>query len=99
MNGFGSLSTTPNSCDAAERQVAANAGNNAIGCYFFNPFSREVFAEVLAGIVEADPPGAVSDAKIGATPGASISTKNVTNAAMACSRWSAVSMVTSASEE
>ena len=42
LNGFGSLSNDPNSCDANERRVAANAGNVAAGCHFFNPFSNSV---------------------------------------------------------
>ena len=41
LNGFGSTDTNPNSCAPALR-VAANAGNNAVGCYFFNPFTNGV---------------------------------------------------------
>jgi iron complex outermembrane receptor protein len=49
LNGFGSLSNDPTSCNAAERQVAANAGNNAVGCYFFNPFSNSVQVSATNG--------------------------------------------------
>jgi iron complex outermembrane receptor protein len=41
LNGFGSTDTNPNSCAPALR-TAANAGNNAVGCYFFNPFTNAV---------------------------------------------------------
>ena len=49
LNGYGSLSTDPGSCNAAERAVAANAGNNAVGCYFFNPFSNSVQTSAVNG--------------------------------------------------
>jgi len=49
LNGFGSLSSDPASCSAAERAVAANAGNNAAGCYFFNPFSNSVQTSATNG--------------------------------------------------
>jgi iron complex outermembrane receptor protein len=49
LNGFGSLANDPNSCSAAERAVAANAGNNAIGCYFFNPFTNAVQTSAVNG--------------------------------------------------
>ena len=39
VNGFGSLGSDPTSCAPAERTLA-NAGNNAIGCYYFNPFTN-----------------------------------------------------------
>jgi iron complex outermembrane receptor protein len=41
LNGFGSTDTNPSSCAPALR-TAANAGNNAVGCYFFNPFTNGV---------------------------------------------------------
>lgn len=49
LNGFGSTSADPTSCSAAERAVAANAGNNAVGCYFFNPFSNSVAVSAITG--------------------------------------------------
>jgi len=49
LNGYGSLSSDPGSCNAAERAVAANAGNNALGCYFFNPFSNGLATSAVTG--------------------------------------------------
>jgi iron complex outermembrane recepter protein len=49
LNGYGSLSTDPDSCNAAERLVAANAGNNAVGCYFFNPFTNSLQVSAVNG--------------------------------------------------
>ena len=49
LNGFGSLANDPNSCSAAERAVASNAGNNAIGCYFFNPFTNGLQTSAVNG--------------------------------------------------
>ncbi len=49
LNGFGSLASDPTSCSAAERAVAANAGNNAIGCYFFNPFTNGLQTSAVNG--------------------------------------------------
>lgn len=49
LNGFGSLSTDPGSCSAAERAVAANAGNTAVGCYFFSPFSNGLQTSAVNG--------------------------------------------------
>ena len=49
LNGFASTSASPKSCDQAERQIAANAGNNAVGCYFFNPFSNSVQVSATNG--------------------------------------------------
>ncbi len=51
LNGFGSLSSAPGSCDANERKIAANAGNTAVGCYFFNPFSNSVAVSATNGQV------------------------------------------------
>jgi iron complex outermembrane receptor protein len=48
LNGFGSTDTNPNSCAPALR-TAANAGNNAVGCYFFNPFSNGVQTSAVNG--------------------------------------------------
>lgn len=41
MRGFGSLDGAADQCTAAE-MTAANAGNNAVGCYWFNPFTSAV---------------------------------------------------------
>jgi iron complex outermembrane receptor protein len=49
LNGFGSLSSDPGSCTQAERAVAANAGNTAVGCYFFNPFTNAVQTSAVNG--------------------------------------------------
>lgn len=51
LNGFGSLATDPNSCTAAERLNPANAGNNAVGCYFFNPFTNGLQTSATNGQV------------------------------------------------
>jgi iron complex outermembrane receptor protein len=48
LNGFGSLANDPNSCSIAER-TAANAGNAAVGCYFFNPFTNSVAVSAVNG--------------------------------------------------
>lgn len=39
VNGFGSLASDPNSCAPSERTLA-NAGNTAVGCYYYNPFTN-----------------------------------------------------------
>lgn len=49
LNGFGSRQGDANECSAAERSVAANAGNAAAGCYFFNPFTNSVATSVING--------------------------------------------------
>jgi len=49
LNGFASLDNDPNSCTQAERANAANAGNNAVGCYFFNPFTNSVATSAVNG--------------------------------------------------
>jgi iron complex outermembrane receptor protein len=41
MDGFGSRKGAADQCTIAER-TAANAGNAAVGCYFFNPFSNAI---------------------------------------------------------
>ena len=48
LNGFGSTDTNPTSCAPALR-TAANAGNNAVGCYFFNPFTNGVQTSAVNG--------------------------------------------------
>ena len=46
LNGFGSLSSDPGSCAPNER-TPANAGNAAVGCYFFNPFTNSVAVSAI----------------------------------------------------
>ena len=48
LNGFGSTDTNPNSC-APNLRTAANAGNAAVGCYFFNPFTNSVATSAVNG--------------------------------------------------
>jgi iron complex outermembrane receptor protein len=48
LNGYGSLANDPNSCTIAER-TPANAGNAAVGCYFFNPFTNAVAVSAVNG--------------------------------------------------
>jgi len=48
LNGFGSTDTNPSSCAPALR-TAANAGNNAVGCFFFNPFTNSVQTSAVNG--------------------------------------------------
>lgn len=48
LNGYGSLASDPNSCSVAKR-TPANAGNNAVGCYFFNPFTNAVQTSAVNG--------------------------------------------------
>ncbi len=48
LNGFGSTDTDPTSCAPNER-TAANAGNKAVGCYFFNPFTNSVAVSAVNG--------------------------------------------------
>ncbi|MDP3495388.1 MAG: TonB-dependent receptor [Hyphomonadaceae bacterium] len=41
LRGFGSLGGDVNGCNASETaNFTSNAGNNALGCYYFNPFSN-----------------------------------------------------------
>ena len=40
LNGFGSRLGAADQCTIAEAAAAANAGNAAVGCYFFNPFTN-----------------------------------------------------------
>jgi iron complex outermembrane recepter protein len=52
MRGFGSLGSDPNGCTAAEtNNYTTNAGNTAIGCNYFNPFSNAIPANVISGEV------------------------------------------------
>lgn len=51
LRGFGSLAgDTTGGCTAAETaNFTTNAGNNALGCYFFNPFSNAVQSSAVSG--------------------------------------------------
>ena len=50
MRGFGAVAQDPNGCTAAEtNNFTTNAGNNALGCYFFNPFSNAVQSNAVTG--------------------------------------------------
>ena len=48
VNGYGSLGSNPTSCAPSERTLA-NAGNNAVGCYYFNPFTNAIAASGVTG--------------------------------------------------
>jgi iron complex outermembrane receptor protein len=50
LRGFGSRDGASDQCTAAETgNFTANAGNAALGCFYFNPFTN-AFAESLAGV-------------------------------------------------
>jgi iron complex outermembrane recepter protein len=50
LRGFGSLAADTQGCTAAEtNNFTTNAGNNALGCYFFNPFSNAIQANAITG--------------------------------------------------
>ena len=51
LRGFGTTASDPGGgCTAAEtNNYTTNAGNNALGCYFFNPFSNAVAGNALTG--------------------------------------------------
>jgi iron complex outermembrane receptor protein len=50
LRGYGSLASDPNGCTAAETaNFTTNAGNTAIGCHYFNPFSNSVEANSITG--------------------------------------------------
>ena len=51
LRGYGSLASgAGGGCTAAETNgFTTNAGNNAIGCYYFNPFSTSTAANVTSG--------------------------------------------------
>ncbi|MDP3493693.1 MAG: TonB-dependent receptor [Hyphomonadaceae bacterium] len=40
LRGFGSLGGAPNCTATVTNNFTTNAGNNAVGCYYFNPFSN-----------------------------------------------------------
>lgn len=50
MNGFGSLTgAAPCQATTQAQRTPANAGNAAIGCYFFNPFTNSVAVSAVNG--------------------------------------------------
>jgi len=50
LRGFGALASDANGCTAAEtNNYTTNAGNQAIGCYFFNPFSNAIQSNAVTG--------------------------------------------------
>lgn len=48
LNGFGSKQGDPNQC-IQEEKIAANAGNAAAGCYWFNPFANAQTVKLAGG--------------------------------------------------
>ena len=48
LNGYGSRKGAADQCTIAER-TAANAGNAAVGCYFFNPLTNSVAVSATNG--------------------------------------------------
>ena len=48
LNGWGSKKGAADQCTVAERTLA-NAGNNAAGCYFFNPMSNAIAVSATNG--------------------------------------------------
>jgi len=49
LDGFGSKKGAADQCTIAER-TAANAGNNSVGCYWFNPFSNAIPVSATNGL-------------------------------------------------
>jgi iron complex outermembrane receptor protein len=49
LNGFGSRLGASDQCTIAERANPANAGNAAVGCYFFNPLTNSVAVSATNG--------------------------------------------------
>ena len=49
LNGFGSKKGAADQCTIAERANPANAGNAAVGCYFFNPMSNAIAVSATNG--------------------------------------------------
>jgi len=50
LRGYGSLAGDASGCTAAETaNYTTNAGNNALGCYYFNPFSNAVQSNSITG--------------------------------------------------
>ena len=52
LRGYGSKEGDANACTAADTaNYTTNAGNTALGCYYFNPFSNAVQSNNLTGAV------------------------------------------------
>ncbi|MDP3749849.1 MAG: TonB-dependent receptor [Phenylobacterium sp.] len=50
LRGYGALNNDPNGCTSAETAgFTTNAGNAAIGCHYFNPFSNAVQSNSITG--------------------------------------------------
>ncbi|MGE5567339.1 MAG: TonB-dependent receptor domain-containing protein, partial [Parcubacteria group bacterium] len=50
LRGYGSLASDANGCTAAEtNNYTTGAGNAALGCYYFNPFSNSVAGNTITG--------------------------------------------------
>ncbi len=50
LRGYGALNNDAGGCTAAETaNFTTNAGNNALGCYYFNPFSNAVAKNQISG--------------------------------------------------
>lgn len=50
LRGFGNLADAPNACNAANtNNFTTGAGNAALGCHYFNPFSNAVPTNILTG--------------------------------------------------
>ncbi|MEW5683409.1 MAG: TonB-dependent receptor [Pseudomonadota bacterium] len=63
LRGFGSLASDgAGGCTAAETgNYTTNAGNNALGCYFFNPFSNAIQSNAITGQTNAGYNAAVAN--------------------------------------
>jgi len=50
LRGYGSLASDTQGCTAAEtNNFTTNAGNQALGCHYFNPFSNAIQANAITG--------------------------------------------------
>ncbi|MDP3175425.1 MAG: TonB-dependent receptor [Phenylobacterium sp.] len=54
LRGYGSLGGAPNCTASVTNNFTTNAGNNAVGCYYFNPFSNSFAAN---SIISQENPG------------------------------------------
>ena len=61
LNGYGSRKGAADQCTIAER-TAANAGNAAAGCFFFNPFSNSIAVSATNGLANPFYRGAANSA-------------------------------------
>jgi iron complex outermembrane receptor protein len=66
LDGFGSRKGAADQCTIAER-TAANAGNAAVGCFFFNPFSNAIAVSATNGNTNPYYRGAANPAVINNT--------------------------------